>query len=267
MRKGIAGSGIVVDLDSSAPSALQERIAFRADMDALPLEEITGLSFASQNSGVMHACGHDCHMSILFGLMRILCACRTHLPRNYRFLFQPAEEDSPKGSAAQMIAEGALEGVRAVFGAHVWPDFRTGEIGLKPGPLMGASDRVTIRIEGKGAHAAKPHQGVDAVLVAANLLTSLQSIVSRSTDPTTACAITFGKLTAGSRYNVLADRATLEGTCRTISSEARNDAEFLLRRLSTNTSVGYGAECNFEYTRGYPVLKNNESIALFLLNC
>jgi len=257
IRRGVAGTGIQVDLDSASPSALPERIAFRADMDALPVSETTDLPFASATSGVMHACGHDCHMAILAGVIRLLCAHRERLPRNYRFLFQPAEEDNPEGGAAEMIREGVLEGVRAAFGAHVWPDLATGTVGLRPGPLMAASDRVRVCIEGKSAHAAKPHQGVDAALVAAHILVALQAVASRFTDPVDACALTFGHLCAGTRYNVVAETALLEGTCRTLSPRTRRRTEAHITCLSKKIAEGFGARCRVAVERGYPVLRND----------
>ncbi|MCI6153292.1 MAG: amidohydrolase, partial [Fusobacterium perfoetens] len=177
IRKNVNGNGIIAELIGAKEG---KTIALRADMDALQIEEETGLSFESKNKGVMHACGHDNHMTMVLGAAYLLSKRKDELSGKVRFIFQPAEELSPNGGAKGMIKEGALEGVDAIFSMHVWPDLPLGKVGIKEGPLMAASDHFTVTIKGKPSHAAKPNEGIDALVTGAQYVTAVQTIVSRN---------------------------------------------------------------------------------------
>ena len=188
-------------------------VALRADIDALPVKEETGLPFASHNEGKMHACGHDNHMAMLLGTAKILNEVKDELSGDVRLVFQPAEETAV--GALQMMKEHALDGVDAIYGVHVWGTYDAPGIAFPAGNLMACCHGFTIEVEGKSAHASAPHEGVDAVMVASSILQSIQQLVSRMNDPLNPLVITVGKVTAGNRWNVLAGHATLEGTVRT----------------------------------------------------
>lgn len=200
-------------------------IALRADMDALPMTEETGLPFASNFAGKMHACGHDGHMSILLGAAEVLSQVKDDIPGTVVFICQPSEEKSPVGGAKGLVASGALDGVDAVYGLHVWPTLPSGKIGVLPGPMMAASDHIRIVLNGKASHAAMPHKGVDTIVAAAQFLTAAQTIISRRVNPLYPAVLTFGKITGGTRYNVVADTVEIEGTCRTYHAEAQDAVE------------------------------------------
>jgi amidohydrolase len=193
-------------------------------MDALSITEETGLDFASQNPGVMHACGHDGHTAMLLVAAKILSETKDQWSGTIKFFFQSAEECAPHGGAKYMIEAGVLLSPEPamVFGLHLWPDVPLGQVGVKEGPLMSASDRLRVHVTGKGGHGAMPHQAVDAVFVASSIVTALQSVVSRQVDPMDAAVVTIGELKAGSRYNVIAEEASLDGTVRTQNEVLRD---------------------------------------------
>lgn len=264
INKGVAGHGIVVDLEGN--STATERIAFRADMDALPVRETTGLACASNAQGIMHACGHDIHMTILAGLIRTLAQQKEFLPFNYRFIFQPAEEDSRKGGAIDMIREGVLDDVDRIFGGHVWPDLELGEIGTTPGAIMASCDTLAVDVTGLGSHAAQPHLGADAAVALASILMSLQTIVSRRLDPLAASALTIGRLEAGTRHNIVAESARLEGTFRTLSQEARTWFLGAVQEIASNAAQTYGTRAKTVVTTGYPPLVNDAELTAMACN-
>lgn len=234
-------------------------VALRADMDALPVEEETGLAFSSLRQGVMHACGHDGHMAMLLVAARVLSQMRDEVHGSVKFLFQSAEECAPNGGAKYMIQAGVLENPRPkmVFGLHLWPDVPLGKVGVKVGPLMSASDRLRIHVKGRGGHGAIPHQAVDAVLVASQIVTSLQAIVSRQVDPLDAAVVTIGELRAGTRYNVIAGEAHLDGTVRTQNEALRDTMPAKIRHLSEHVAEAMGAQASVTYEKGYPTLYND----------
>lgn len=217
-------------------------IALRADMDALPMTEETGLPFASKSPGKMHACGHDGHMSILLGAAEVLSRIKDDLSGTVVFICQPSEEKSPVGGAKGLIASGALDGIDAVYGLHVWPTLPSGAIGVLPGPMMAASDHIRIVMKGKTSHAAMPHKGVDTIVAAAQFLTAAQTIVSRRVNPLYPAVLTFGKITGGTRYNVVADTVEIEGTCRTYHEEAQDAVETYLQDTLKGMDAMYGTE-------------------------
>ena len=233
-------------------------VALRADMDALEVQEATGLPFASKN-GKMHACGHDGHTAMLLGAAKVLSLHRASIVGTIKFLFQPAEECAPFGGAKSLIEAGAMDNPKVdyIFALHLWPDVPFGKVGLKSGPLMSASDRIQIEIIGKGGHGAIPHQAVDAVVVASQVINSLQTIVSRTVDPLDAAVVTIGSLHAGQRYNVIAETALLDGTVRTQNEAVRKVLPERITTLVQSVAAGMGAKAKVNYELGYPTLYNS----------
>lgn len=261
-RTGVAGNGIVGVIHGSADrTAGDSCIALRADIDALPITEATNLPYASENPGVMHACGHDVHTGALLGAARVLQELRTELPGDVKLLFQPAEETLPGGAAA-MIAEGALEQPRAaaVIGEHVNPELPAGVVGMRPGLFMASADEIYITITGRGGHAAKPHLGVDPVAVAADLVVTLQQIVSRRADPTVPSVLTVGRFIADGQANVIPDTVELAATLRTVEEGWRDRALELITSSAEQLCAALGARAEVRINRGYPPLHNDPSL-------
>ena len=234
----------------------KKAVAFRSDMDALSVSEETGLPFASNHEGVMHACGHDGHMSMLLGFAQWIADHREVLNRDVVLLFQPAEESI--GGAKPMIEEGALSDpfVAAVFGFHLFPDLPLGKVGFCAGPMMAQTCEFDIEIGGKSAHGALPHQGVDAVSAAVAVIEGLQQIVSRRVDPYKSAVITIGKLTAGERRNILAARALMEGTLRTFDPETYLKIREYIDSLLHGVGQSYGVTTAFTEVVVYPAVVN-----------
>lgn len=261
ISKNVGGHGVLAVLQGALPG---KTVALRADMDALQINEETGLPFCSQNSGVMHACGHDNHMAMLLGAARLLADRKNELPGTVRLIFQPAEELSPKGGSRDMIAAGALDGVDAVFGLHVWPELPIGTFGTKSGPLMAASDHFSVLIRGKSSHAAAPEEGIDAVTAAAQFISAIQTIVSRNTDPVKPAVISVGKVNAGTRYNIIAETCEMEGTCRTFDPEIRNLVAQRLQEVLNGVCQMSGCTGQLKYDRGYMSVNNDPAMADYL---
>ncbi|HHM23544.1 MAG TPA: amidohydrolase, partial [Bacteroidetes bacterium] len=206
--RNLAKTGLRAELKGGRPG---KTVALRADMDALPVQEESGKEYASENPGAMHACGHDGHMAILMGVAKLLSGRREELKGSVVFLFQPSEERHP-GGAKPMIEEGALDGVDAVFGLHLWQSFPTGKVGILPGPMMAQSDEFAITVQGKGGHGSMPHQTVDPILVASQIVVNMQSIVSRNVDPLKSAVVSFGEVAGGSAHNIIPEKVMLTGT-------------------------------------------------------
>lgn len=262
VRTGVAKTGVVAVLRGSQPGPA---VAVRADMDALPVQETTNLPFKSLNPGVMHACGHDVHSSVVLGTALVLNSLKDKLKGTVTFLFQPAEEGAPdgeEGGADLMVKEGALDNpsVGAVFGFHVWPE-NVGTVLVAAGNVTAASDTFTITVKGKSAHAARPHEGVDAVVIAAEIVTALQTVVSRASDPTDPAVLTIGTINGGVRRNIIAERVVLEGTVRTLSETNRKKIPLLMESIVRNITGMYGADCQFEYKEALPSVFNNPELA------
>ncbi|UXN57414.1 M20 aminoacylase family protein [Phyllobacterium zundukense] len=250
---GIGGTGVVGTLQNGKGA---KRLGIRADMDALPITETSGLSYASGTPGQMHACGHDGHTAILLNSARYLADTRD-FTGTLNLIFQPAEEGG--AGARRMIKDGLFERFPcdAVFGLHNWPGVATGQFGFIAGPAMASVDKVTIRIVGKGGHGARPQETVDPVVASASLIMALQSIVARNIDPLDAAVITVGTIHAGIAPNVIPDSVELELTIRTFRAEVREKIKQRITNLAKAQAESYGATAEIDYPRGYPVLVNH----------
>jgi|YNPBryunderm2012_1023409.scaffolds.fasta_scaffold00153_13 amidohydrolase len=267
VKKGVAGTGVVGLLRGNLPGPT---VAVRADMDALPIQELNNLPYRSLVPGVMHACGHDLHTSIALGTAMILSSLKSNLKGNVKFIFQPAEEGPPpgeEGGAALMIKEGVLENplVRAIFALHVWPELEAGTVGFASGYFLASSDNFYLTIKGRSAHGARPHEGIDAILLAAEVITNLQTIVSRALDPTEAVVITVGKIQGGVRSNIIADTVQLEGTVRTLNERIRAQIPGLMEKIIKGLTQSYGATYEFKYERQLPPLYNHPDFVQAML--
>jgi len=239
-------------------------VALRADMDALPIEDKKTVEYASQSKGVMHACGHDAHMAVLLGAARLLAEERKSLKGNVLLVFQPAEETT--GGAKQMIEDGIFdENTKAIFGLHVSTEILTGKIGIRYGQMNAASDMLTLKIVGKSTHGAYPHEGIDAIVIAGQLISALQTIVSRATDPRDSAVLTFGTIRGGSQNNIVADEVTMTGTLRTLSSDTRERLNEKIRQYVEFIPRGMGGQGILERIKGYPALTNHPQWVDFVI--
>lgn len=233
-------------------------VAIRADMDALPIKEENTFEFASTNSGVMHACGHDGHTAMLLGVAKVLSAMKHEINGEVRFLFQHAEELFP-GGAEEMVKAGVMNGVDIVFGCHLWSPIDVGKIGIVYGSMLAAPDTFSITIQGKGGHGAMPHQTVDSIAVGAQMVTNLQHIVSRNTNPLDSLVISVTQFIAGTTHNVIPGSAKIVGTVRSLNPEVRKNAPLLMERVIKGITQAHGATYEFNYENGYrPVINDNE---------
>ena len=263
-QTGVGGHGVVALIRGRGPGKC---VGLRADIDALPIRETTGLPYASQNPGVMHACGHDTHTAALLGAARALCDLRDQFDGCVKLVFQPSEENVLSSGAAKMIADGVLENpkVDAMFGQHIWPDFESGTVAIRNGSMMASSDRLNITIKGKASHGSTPDSGIDAIAAAAQVISALQTIVSRRVSPLDSAVVTIGTIHGGDRYNVIADTVKLEGTCRNLNPLVRNKMEDRIRAIVEGVCAGMGAQGTLEYIRGYsPTVNSPELFPLAL---
>ncbi|MEA2993603.1 MAG: hypothetical protein QOD40_2523 [Alphaproteobacteria bacterium] len=260
---GIGRTGVVGVIRGSRRSADAGRvIGLRADMDALPIEEATNAPYKSTNPGKMHACGHDGHTAMLLGAAKYLAETR-NFAGTAILIFQPAEEGG--AGAKAMIDDGLLDrfGIAEVYGMHNYPGMPVGKFSIRPGAQMAAADSVTIDIEGVGGHAARPHRGVDPVLVGAQIINQIQSIVARSVDPLEAAVVSICIFQAGTAENVIPQTARLRGTARSLTPQVQNLLEARLRAVVEGTAKAHGATAKLTYTRGYPVTRNHERQTAF----
>ncbi|MBD06575.1 MAG: hypothetical protein CME24_19780 [Gemmatimonadetes bacterium] len=258
IRTGVAETGVVVTLGADRPGPM---VALRADMDALAIQETSGLPYASATDGKMHACGHDGHTTCLVGAVRVLSAIRDELAGPVRFVFQPAEEGG--GGGGRMCDEGVLDGVKAIFGLHGWPYLPQGELGVRSGPFLASSDRFRIVVDGQGAHAAFPHQGVDPIPIAAQIVLGLQTIASRQTDPLDAVVVTVAQIHGGTADNIIPAQIELRGTLRSLQAGTRRSAMDQIERIATQIAAAHQARAQVTITEGTPVLANDRIAAGF----
>lgn len=255
VKESIGGNGVIGILTGEQEG---KTIALRADFDALPIQDEKETTYKSQKTGVMHACGHDGHTSALLGVARTLSQFREKIKGKLIFIFQHAEE-KPPGGAKFMVEDGALDGVDAVFGAHLATDIPYGKVAVGSGFRMAAVDAFTITIEGKGGHGARPHQSIDSIVIGSEIVQSLQKIVSRRINPLQAAVVTIGVFQAGDAFNVIANSAKLEGTVRTFDHDVRVQIEEEIRSIVKGITEAHHASYHIDYLNGYPSLYNHPS--------
>jgi hippurate hydrolase len=261
IETGIAENGIVATLEGEGNGPT---VALRADMDALPILEDTGLPFASETEGNMHACGHDGHTSMLVGAAHALSGVRDRLGGTVKFIFQPAEEGG--GGGKVMVDEGVADDVSSIFALHLWPGLPFGKVATKAGPIMAAADAFEMEVKATGSHGAMPHLGSDAIAIAAQIVTALQTIVSREVDPVEPAVLTVGEIGAGTAFNVIPDRAHLGGTVRTLNADLRQNMPPRMEELARGIAKGMQGDIDLDYTFSYPVTVNDEAAANLALD-
>src|SRR5580692_2411129 len=255
----MADNGLVALIKGDKPSG--NVVALRADMDALPITEANDVPYKSQNTGVMHACGHDAHTSSLLGTAQILTGLKSQFGGTVKLIFQPAEEKLP-GGASLMIKEGVLENPKpqAVLGQHVMPLIDAGKVGFRAGKYMASTDELYVTVRGKGGHGAQPQQNIDPIIITAHIITALQTIVSRFADPKSPSVLSFGKVIANGATNVIPNEVYLEGTFRTMDEKWRADAHFKIKKMAEGLVESMGGTVDFNIMRGYPFLVNEEKL-------
>ncbi len=253
----IAKTGVVALIEGKNPS--KKIIALRADMDALPIDELNDIAYKSQNPGVMHACGHDVHASCLLGAAKILNTLKDNFEGSIKLIFQPSEEKLP-GGAKVMIAEGVLNNpdVENIFAQHVFNPFEVGKIALCFGTMLASTDEIYITVKGKGGHGAYPHDTKDPIMMAAQMLVALQQVVSRVITPFEPAVLSFGKVIANGATNIIPDSVLLEGTFRALNEEVREKAHQTITEIAEGVVHALGGEIDLQIVKGYPVLKNDE---------
>ena len=254
--KRIAKTGVLGILKGDKPG---KTVALRSDMDALPIKEANDVPYKSKNEGIMHACGHDGHIAMLLGAAKILSLMKNEIEGTVKFIFQPAEEEIQ--GALKIIKEGAVKGVDAILGIHLWADLASGKVSLEPGPRMASTDRLKITIRGKGGHGAMPHQGVDAIVAASAVVMNLQSIVSREISPLEPAVVTIGKFHGGERFNIISEEVLMEGNTRCFDPQIRDKFPSMIERVIKETAKAYRAEGELEYILGTPPVINNFQIS------
>ena len=257
-KSGIGRTGVVATITGQRPG---KTVLLRADMDALPIQEENEVPYRSQTAGKMHACGHDCHTSILLGVAKQLIGQTASLPGAVKLCFQPAEENG--GGANAMIADGVLEGPKpdAAFGLHVWQDLDLGKVGVTPGPFMAAVDEFTVTVSGKGAHGAMPHYGIDPVLCLANIVTALQTIASRETDPFQEVVVSVTRLQAGTAFNIIPESAWMNGTARSFDPQVWRALPERFERIVAGAAAAYGCRATIDYHRHNQPTVNDPAMA------
>ncbi len=261
VRTGVAGTGVIGLIEGGRPG---RTVLLRADMDALPIQEESDLAYASATPGVMHACGHDAHTAILLAVSRLLAERRDEIPGNVKLMFQPAEEGG--AGALRMIEEGVLEdpAVDAAFMLHVSHQHAVGTVATAPGPILAGANSFTITIDGRGGHASRPHQAVDPVVAAAQVVTALQTLVSREAPPTEAAVLTLGRLSSGTAANVIPDRAELQGTIRAYRDGLMREMERRLEEIASGVARALRAEARVDVHMRYPPTVNDPAMAELL---
>jgi amidohydrolase len=256
IQTGVAQNGIVATLAGEGEGPV---VGLRADMDALPITEETDLPFASEVEGKMHACGHDGHTSMLVGAAYALSGMRDRLNGTVKFFFQPAEEGG--GGGRVMVEEGAADGLDSIFALHLWPGLPFGTVATKAGAIMAAADAFEMEVRGTGGHGAMPHLSADAVVIAAHVVTALQTVVSREVDPVEPAVLTVGEIGAGTAFNVIPEKARLGGTVRTLNEDLRKNMPERIEAIAQGVARGMRADAHLDYTFSYPVTRNNAEVA------
>jgi amidohydrolase len=258
VQRGLAKTGVVGLLQGEKGG---KTVAIRADMDALPLEEANQVPYRSKVKGKMHACGHDGHVTILLGVARLFSSIREQVKGNIKWVFQPAEEGG--GGGRIMVEEGVLENPRvdAIFGAHLFPDLQIGKVGIHEKEGLAATDRVIIKILGKGGHGAYPHLSRDPILAAGHLITQIHSIVSRSIAPLDSAVVTIGKVSGGTAFNIIPDEVELLGTVRSLTPRVREELKSRLEQVTQGVAGSFDLDYRFDYQYGYPALVNDPEMS------
>ena len=258
VKKDVAKTGVVGLLRGAKQG---KTVAIRADMDALPIEEANQVPYASKIKGKMHACGHDAHTAILLGVAKFFSSRRDQLHGNIKWIFQPAEEGGAGGKL--MTEEGVLENpkVDAIFGAHVFPDLSIGKIGIHEREGLAATDRIIIKLIGKGGHGAYPHLSRDPILAAGHLITQIHSIVSRNINPLDSAVISLGKISGGTAFNIIPDAVEILGTVRSLTPQVREQLKEKLEQISQGVAKSFGLDCQFVFEYGYPALVNDPQMS------
>ena len=253
----MANTGVVALVKGDLPG--EQVIALRADIDALPIQEVEGRSYGSSNQGVMHACGHDAHTSSLLGVAKILHRLKSTFSGTVKMIFQPGEERLP-GGASLMIKEGVLHNPepKSIIGQHVMPFIETGKVGFREGKYMASCDELFMTVKGRGGHGAHPHQNIDPIVITAHIITALQQIVSRMADPRTPTVLSWGKVQANGATNIVPNEVYLEGTFRTFDEKWRAEAHEKMIKMAVGIAESMDAVCDFEVRKGYPFLINDE---------
>ncbi len=257
---GFAGTGVLGIIEGGNEGGI---VGLRADIDALPIHETSGVEYSSEVDGVMHACGHDAHTSMLIATAKVLLSRREEINGKILLIFQPAEEKSPTGGSQRMMDDGIFEGREpdVLIAQHVWPTIPAGKFGIMPGPIMGNSDRFKLVIKGSGGHASMPHDTVDAIIVGTQVINALQTIVSRNSDPYEPSVVTVGKFQAGTQHNVIAETAEIVGTIRTQSNDMKALIKERFHTIVENVVTAMGATVEIEYLDGYPATISSEEWA------
>lgn len=258
-QEGIAKTGVVVLIEGRNPS--KKIVALRADMDALPIQELNQVTYKSKVPGVMHACGHDVHTSSLLGTAQILNEIRTEFEGSVKLIFQPGEEKHP-GGASIMIAEGVLQNPEpvSIIGQHVMPLIPVGKIGFREGKYMASSDEIYIRVIGEGGHGAAPELTIDPVVIAAHIIIALQQVISRNASPKEPTVLTFGKITADGATNIIPDEVRIAGTFRSLNEVWRQSGLKKIQKMAESIAEGMGGKCEVTISNGYPYLENNPEL-------
>jgi amidohydrolase len=260
VKEAVGKTGVIGELSGSGDD--RRVLAIRTDMDALPIQERTKLDFASRCDGVMHACGHDIHTTVGLGAAMILSQLSRPIAGRVRFLFQPAEEIA-KG-ARWMVADGAIEGVDGIFGVHVFPTIPARSVGIRYGALTAAADDLEIIIQGESGHGARPHEAIDAIWIASQVVTTLQQAIARTQNPLRPIVLTIGQIAGGRAANVIADRVTMSGTVRSLHPDTHANLPQWITGIVQNICQIYGANCEVNYKRGVPSVQNDYKLTQIL---
>lgn len=256
VQESVGKTGVVGELIGDGTDS--RLLAIRTDMDALPITERTELDFSSRQPGIMHACGHDVHTTVGLGTAMVLSQLGENLPGNVRFLFQPAEEISQ--GASWMVADGVMEKVDSILSVHVFPSIPAGSVGIRYGALTAAADQLEIIIKGESGHGARPHEAIDAIWIASQVITTLQQAISRTQNPLRPVVLTIGKIQGGRAPNVIADHVELVGTVRSLHPETHANLPEWIEQIVKNVCHTYGATCEVNYKRGVPSVQNDTTL-------